>query len=411
MKPSRLMQSLLISIVAAVLVMATATATEMAAAPWKKRHKLAPLTPILPGEFGQALGGLSATELAAFNVGRTDFQAVETPEGGLGPIFNDRSCAACHTAGGLGGGSNITVTRFGHSANGVFNSLDHLGGSLLQAQAIHPDVMERVPAEANVVSLRLSTPIFGAGLIEAIADETIKLQALHRQADGVQGRVSLVHDVASGKMRVGRFGWKAQQATLLAFSGDAYLNELGITSRLFPTENAPNGNTILLAEYDKVPDVEDTVDPSTGKGDIDFLADFMRFLAPPPMLHVRTASAGAALFQRAQCSACHVPMMFTAANSSRALSYQPVPLYSDLLLHDMGRLGDGIEQASATAREIRTAPLWGLRARTKFLHDGRASTVQQAIQQHDGTAAPSRQRFDALKPAEKQQLLDFLQTI
>ncbi len=416
MLPKRSTMVLLTSL--AIAVLATGVAAQMGGggAPWAKRHKLAPPRPAqasapMPG-FGAPLAGLMASDLADFNEGREEFQAIETPEGGLGPIFNDSSCAACHSAGAIGGSSERTVTRFGRSVNGVFSALDHLGGSLLQAKAIDPAVQEHIPREANVIALRLSTPLFGAGLIEAIPDADIELGATRRQPDGVQGRVSRVLDVVSKKQRVGRFGWKAQQATLLAFAGDAYLNEMGVTSRLFPTENAPNGRTDLLALYDKVPDVEDSVDPRTGKSDIDHAADFMRLLAPPPRLRATAATlAGERLFAQANCTACHVPVMFTGGSKTPALSHQTVTLYSDLLLHDMGRLGDGIEQAGAKAREMRTAPLWGLRARPKFLHDGRASTVTQAIGKHDGEAARSRQRFEAMKPAEQQQLLAFLMSI
>ncbi len=228
----------------------------------------------------------------------------------------------------------------------------------------------------------------------------------------MRGRVARVLDVASGDMRVGRFGWKAQNATLLAFAGDAYLNEMGVTNRLFPTENAPNGRADLLAKFDQVADIEDAIDPASGKGDIDHLANFMRFLAPPPQVRPDAdALAGARVFEKAACSACHTPVMFTGANPVAALSRQPVRLYSDLLLHDMGRLGDGIEQGDAKMREMRTAPLWGLRARTALLHDGRAKSVTDAITQHDGTAAGSRRRFEALPAHEQRQLLEFLKTI
>jgi CxxC motif-containing protein (DUF1111 family) len=358
------------------------------------------------------LPGLSASDLADFTEGRDEFEAVETPEGGLGPIFNGSSCAACHSAGSTGGASNETVTRFGRLGDGKFDALAYLGGSLLQAKAIDPAALEHVPAEANVIAKRLATPLFGAGLIEAITDADIELNAARPQPDGIRGRALKVLDAASGSWRIGRFGWKTQHATLLSFAGDAYLNEMGVTSRLFPTDNAPNGRADLLAQFDKVPDIEDAVNPATGKSDIDHAADFMRLLAPPPAVRATAASlAGERLFQQARCTTCHLPVMFTGAHRIAALAHQPARLYSDLLLHDMGRLGDGIEQDGAKGREMRTAPLWGLRARTSFLHDGRAATAREAIAQHDGEGAKSRQRFEALKPAEQLQLLAFLQSI
>ncbi len=387
-----------------------------------KRHKLPasaatalasgkPLGATLPA-FGAPLSDLDAAARSDFDDGLAEFVSVETPEGGLGPIFNGNSCAACHTAGGIGGAGETSVTRFGRLAGGKFDDMAAQGGSLLQALAIDPKVLETVPLEATIVAKRITTPLFGAGLIEAIADDTIELNARRRQPDGVQGRVSRVFDVASGSWRAGRFGWKAQQASLLAFSGDAYLNEMGITSRLFPTENAPNGRADLLAEFDRVPDVEDGVDPVTGKGDIDHAADYMRLLAPPsPLRQGADALAGARVFEKAACVSCHTPVLYSGMHRFAPLRQQPVRLYSDLLLHDMGRLGDGIEQGDAKAREMRTAPLWGLRVRTALLHDGRAKSVTEAILQHDGTAAASRRRFEALPAREQQELLAFLKTL
>ena len=382
------------------------------------RPKLKPALPVqrpLPGggpQLGDALFGLDAASQAAFEAGRAEFEAVETPAGGLGPVFNGASCVACHTAGGTGGASTVAVTRFGRLVNGKFDDLAHLGSPLLQRLAIDPQAQERVPPEATIVAQRITTPLFGAGLIEAIPDEAIQLNAQRPQPDGVRGRVSMLTDVASGRARVGRFGWKAQQATLLAFAGDAYLNEMGVTSRLFPTENAPNGNAALLARFDRLPDIEDSIDPVTGQSDIDHAANFMRFLAPPPPLRPSaSALAGARLFEQARCTACHLPVMFTGAQANPALAHKPVRLYSDLLLHDMGKLGDGIGQGTAKGSEMRTAPLWGLRVRPAFLHDGRARTVGDAIRAHDGEAATSRNRFNAMPVLQRQQLLDFLGSI
>ena len=361
---------------------------------------------------GQPLAGLTAAELAAFNEGGVEFRNVETVAGGLGPIFNDVSCVACHDAGGTGGASRRTVTRFGRTVNGVFDPLDSQGGSLLQERSINRGIREVVPREANTVARRVTTPLFGAGLIEAIPDSTIVLGTLGQKPSGIAGKVSVVRDVVSGVNRIGRFGWKAQAATLLAFSGDAYLNEMGITNRFFPTENAPNGNAALLARFDRVADVEDGIDPLDGKADIDRAADFMRLLAPPPRGPATASSvAGEAIFARLDCAVCHTPSMRTGRNVIAALSEKTVGLYSDLLIHDMGALGDGIAQGTAGARDMRTAPLWGLRSRPTWLHDGRANTVDQAVRGHAGEAQSSRDRYGALSAAERQQLLDFLNTL
>ncbi len=365
-----------------------------------------------PNGLGQALAGLTTAQLAAFNVGRLDFRKAETADSGLGPIFNDVSCVACHDAGGTGGASRRTVTRFGRTVNGVFDPLESLGGSLLQERSINPAIREVVPREANTVARRVTTPLFGAGLIEAIPDSAIVLGTLRAKPPGIAGKVSVVKDVVSGENRIGRFGWKAQQATLLAFSGDAYVNEMGITNRLFPTENAPNGNTALLARFDRVAGIEDVTDPADGRADIDRVADFMRLLAPPVRGAANaTTTAGEAIFARLDCAACHTPTMTTGKQAIAALSEKAVGLYSDLLLHDMGALGDGIAQGTAGARDMRTAPLWGLRARPTWLHDGRANTVDQAVRGHAGEAQSSRDRYVALSATERTQLLDFLNTL
>ncbi len=363
-------------------------------------------------QFGSALPGLTKAQVAVFLDGKDDFEDSETEASGLGPIFNRTSCATCHNASATGGASPINVTRFGRMESGVFNPLAALGGSLQQDMEINSVLHEVVPPEANVVAHRNSTPLFGLGLIEAIPDQEILRNVRRTPLDGVLGKVSQVADAASGKMRIGRFGWKAQQATLLSFAGDAYLNEMGITNRLFPVENAPNGNTQLLEQYDTVVDPEDVVDPATGRGDIDRVADFMRFLGAPPRLPLtHSAAAGRSVFQNAGCAVCHVPLMITGPNKVTALNQQEVWLFSDLLLHDMGTLGDGIAQGTADVHDMRTAPLWGLRASAPYLHDGRAQSIDEAIKAHDGEAKASKDRYLKLNKQQVQQLIDFLMSI
>src|SRR5438477_2032434 len=164
-----------------------------------------------PPQFGDPLRGLTADQLAAFGSGREDFQQEDTPESGLGPIFNNVSCVACHSAPAVGGSSAILETRFGRFMNGHFDPLTELGGSLLQQSAIDTACQEFVPSEANVTAQRQTTPLFGLGLIEAIPDGAILQNADSDKPDGITGRPSIVQDVASGQQRVGRFGWKAQQ--------------------------------------------------------------------------------------------------------------------------------------------------------------------------------------------------------
>lgn len=363
-------------------------------------------------DFGDPLPNLTAAQLAAFAEGLENFQARDDEATGLGPGFNDVSCVGCHSATAIGGASARFVIRFGRVENGHFDPLTESGGSALQQRAIDPMAQARVPARANVTTKRLTTPLFGTGLIEGIPDAAIIGNATRSKPDGVTGRASMVVDAATGQTRVGRFGWKAQQATLLSFAGDSYLNEMGITSRLFPKENAPNGDAALLAQYDLIVDPEDAVDPATGLSDIDHFANFMRLLAPPPQKALTaSARAGQDLFGQIGCTACHRPAMTTGRNAVAALDRQAVRLYSDLLLHDMGSLGDGIAQGAAKMTEMRTAPLWGLRARGPYLHDGRAATVDAAIRAHGGEGARARDRYNRLSGSKQREILDFLDSI
>jgi CxxC motif-containing protein (DUF1111 family) len=187
---------------------------------------------------------------------------------------------------------------------------------------------------------------------------------------------------------------------------------MGITNRLLPTENAPNGNAQLLARFDNVADPEDMTDPATGKAGIDMLTDFQRFLAPPaPVALTVRGVAGKAQFETLGCALCHVPELKTGVSPVAALSQKTIALYSDLLLHDMGALGDGIAQAAAQPGEFRTPPLWGLRASAPYLHDGRAANVDAAIRAHDGEGRIARNRYVALPAARRAELLEFLNSL
>ena len=377
-------------------------------------HKHKPILPNqVKGQIGDPLPGLTTAQLAAFTEGKDDFETSETVAGGLGPIFNRDSCVACHSSPITGGSSSVNVTRFAFISGRSFDGLESLGGTLLHDHAIEPAVAETIPPEANHTSFRNSTPLFGLGLIEAIPDKAILDNARRTPGDGVKGRASMVTDIVSGKTMVGKFGWKAQQATILAFSADAYLNEMGITNRFFPYENPPNGDTAKLAQFDTVADPEDQVDPATGKTDVDKVADFMTLLAPPPSGPLLpSAAAGKNVFVNLGCALCHTPSMMTDAKSPFiALRNKEVKLYSDLLLHNMGTLGDGIVQGVAIGSEMRTSPLWGLKYSAPYLHDGSAMTVEDAIKAHDGEGKISRDRFNRLNKNQKQQVLDFLNSI
>jgi CxxC motif-containing protein (DUF1111 family) len=361
---------------------------------------------------GDPLPGLRPADLNLFRLGHEDFSEIEEESEGLGPAFNGLGCASCHNVPAVGGFGPMVELRAGRLSNGQFT--EPPGGSLVHMFSI-PDFscQPTVPAMANTMARRLSIPLFGAGLVEAIPDGLIRAleDPSDRDGDGISGRAAVITDVATGQRRVGRFGWKAQQATLLAFSGDAYLNEMGITNDLFPREVGSGISADRLAACDKVPDPEDSRDPATGLRGVDLFEGFMKFLAPVRQAAMSDqARRGAVVFATVGCVKCHVPALVTGSNSNPALDRKPVPLYSDLLLHDIGT-GDGIAQAAANPNEIRTPSLWGLRFRTLLLHDGSVPTPDQAIGRHGGEAEGVRRRYQALQPDEKANMLAFLATL
>lgn len=364
---------------------------------------------LLSEGFGRSLPGLSTDERTRFSEGRDAFESVETPEEGLGPVFNATSCAGCHSVGGTGGGSDIVETRFGTVTRGVFDAMTSHGGSLIQTTGIGRQgacnfVGETVPREARVVAGRRTTPLFGLGLVDAIPDDRLiaLAQKQARWQPDIAGRPHMMIDIASGERKVGRFGWKSQVATLMTFSGDAYLNEMGITTPMFPDESCPQGNCALLA-CDPLPGVDDDLE------DVETFNDFMSFLAPPPRPRGGYATyVGSRVFDEIGCGSCHVSSMLSGTSEVRALNHRYFSPYSDFLLHDMGSLGDGVQQGDARPREMRTAPLWGLRLLKTFLHDGRARTIEQAILAHDGQGRRARDRYAALPGEKKGKLLGFL---
>ena len=363
--------------------------------------------------FGSPLPGLTSREMELFRLGREDFMEVETPGDGLGPAFNGTSCAQCHSIPVIGGTGTILETRAGkRDADGAFSAPP--GGTLHHLFSIAPhDCQVSVDDEANVVGHRISMPLFGIGLVEAIPDETILALADPEDAngDGISGRAAVIEDVATGRKRVGRFGWKAQHATLLAFAADAYRNEMGITNDLFRDEAAAFGDPDRLRRCDPASDPEDVRDPRTGMRGLDNFENFLRLLAPVSRGPITgEVERGEFLFREIGCAACHVPVLMTGPNPNPLFDRKPVRLFSDLLLHDIGT-GDGIEQDAAMGEEIRTPSLWGLRLRRPFMHDGRAATFDQAIQQHDGEGAGARGKFQALDEMQRAELRAFLKSL
>ena len=372
--------------------------------------------------FGDPLSRLSPALVARFQAGKDEFEQVETADEGLGPVFNGASCVECHDQGATGGPGTGVETRFGRrGADGRFDPLPQLGGSLLQSQGItYGDCSqppEEVPAEANVVAGRQTTSLFGAGLLEAIPSGVLLVLAdpYDRNHDGISGRPNWVVNPASRRLEIGRFGWKAQVSSLLTFSGDAYLNELGVTTNLFPRENLPQGGAPVCDDGLPGEQVEDGDEDGDGISDaLEPFSDFMRLLAPPPLAGLPSLAAirGARVFVGIQCASCHWPAYVTGyVRDMPALSWRDFYPFTDLLLHDMGSLGDGIEQGQARGREMRTPPLWGLRASGPYLHDGRATTIEDAILGHDGEASRSREAFSRLPPAQRADLLAFLRFI
>jgi CxxC motif-containing protein (DUF1111 family) len=365
--------------------------------------------------FGGPFSNLTKVEIEAFEEGRDVFQEVETAEEGLGPVFNEASCATCHSEPTVGGGSARLETRFGRLTNGSFDPMVEFGGSLLQDNGIgkvgpYKYDGERVPREATIVAQRRTTPLFGLGLVDAVPDGTFISLAETQAGSGTPGKVSMVTvlnaDGSEAGKAVGKFGWKAQVPTLFQFSGDAYLNEMGITSSMFPHENCPQGDCSVLTG-NPAPGLNDP----TGD-DVRAFANFMTLLAPPPRGPITAdVTAGEAIFKSIGCANCHVPALTTGSHPVAALGNQTFFPFSDFLLHDMGNLGDGIVQGDATGKEMRTAPLWGLREIKRFLHDGRATTVDKAILEHDGQGAPARDMFDALSPDSRQKLRRFLDSL
>jgi len=369
--------------------------------------------------FDAPVEGLSAEELAAFARGDAEFGRQFAPNTGLGPIFNDVSCATCHSGDGRGLLRNALL-RIGTAANDYARDV---GGPQIQDKAIAGAEPETVPA-GHAVSVRLPPPVFGAGLIEAIPDSAIlaRVDSLDADGDGISGRPNWVvaapyvppgePGVGPGP-RLGRFGRKAQNAVLLQQVVEAYLQDIGITSPYLPFENRNPRASVPVAAVDRVPD------PEIGEAVVQAVTHYVRTLAPPaPGRETEARTDGRALFAQVGCARCHVPQLQTGASPVPALRNQTVTLYSDLLLHDMGpELADNRPDGQASGQEWRTAPLWGLRLMRQFLdggalllHDGRARTIEAAIQYHGGEAAAARSAFQALTAAQRSALVDFVES-
>lgn len=390
-----------------------------------------------PASAGTPVPGLTADELAAFNEGLTAFQEVDGVAEGLGPRFNLDSCAGCHQAPAVGGSSpamNPQVAMATKSgANNRLPPFVTLDGPVVEVRVKkNPDgtphggvralftIQGRADARGcrvdpsdfsnpSNLSLRIPTPTFGLGLIEAISDRTLRdnLQSdrFTKQRLGISGHLN----TSGNDGTVTRFGWKAQNKSLVIFAAEAYNVEQGITNEAFPTEREEDSDcTFTTAPEDGFTMVDKT--------DIIEFANFMRFLnAPAPAALTASTANGRNLFDSVGCTACHTPTLTTSNSACEALRRKPATLYSDLAVHNMGSgLADGISQGSAGPDEFRTAPLWGLGQRIFFLHDGRTKDLHQAIQAHSSAGSEANNvigQFNALSVSDRQAILDFLRSL
>jgi len=360
-----------------------------------------------------------------FEAAEEEFTGPESVADGVGPIFNAKGCGECHSSNPgfdpnnfervlVGGTSEIMERRAGFFDGMLFR--DHPGGSLIQSRSLRPGEQERVLPGHNVLALRSVIPIFGDGFVEAIANGTLEAIASH-QPPGQRGQLINVAVFESpGRTRIGRFGHKAQQASLVSFSADAYLNEMGITSPLQPTENTSNGRVV----DDPVPGIDD-------EGvDVELFALFQRATKAPPvhaaLMATRDAQDGSRLFDSIGCATCHTRTIVTAPPGSlinggalkvaNSLGSKIIHPFSDFLLHDLGT-GDGIVQngGASTRNKMRTAALWGLHMRGRFMHDQLSPSLEDAIRRHANQGASARSRFDALSASDKRKVLTFLSAL
>src|ERR1700735_3661918 len=359
------------------------------------------------------------------------YEENETVANGLGPVYNATSCVVCHQNPNSGAASQITELRVGHNdANGNFvnptifinDGKDTITGrSIVNDRAIGPEAQEHIPATENIRTLRAALNTLGDGFVEAIEDGPL-IAISEKQPELTDGKVhgEVVQAPifeAPGQTRVGRFGWKDQRSSLPSFIADAYLNEMGITNRLRPTEVTQVLNTTT--------GINDQPD-ELGLADIDHFAQFVRGTMVPPrdttLAATPAALQGQQVFRRVGCNVCHMEAITTAPVGTvidggmftvpEALGDKIIHPFSDFLLHDIGT-GDGIVQVGPqdTANKLRTAPLWGLRTKARFMHDLGSLSLENAISRHDGEARDPAIRFRELSPEEKEALITFLKTL
>ena len=412
--------------------------------------------PEAPSGFANKTNGM--TDDATHAADQAKFEETEAISDGLGPLYNAQSCRECHQNPTSGGSSQISELRVGHRGpDGKFVNPDIpiargteiiKGRTLVNDRAICPngtfpasEIQERAPDSEKIRTFRVSLNLLGDGFVEAVPDQTFvdlareQCQKNHKEICGQVLYVPVLE--APGQTAVGRFGWKDQHASLLSFSADAYLNEMGITSRLQPDEVTSLCNT--ASEPNDKPG-------SDGLSDIDHFARFVRATEAPArdaqLAQTTNARHGAELFDKVGCDICHVQTLTTAPAGTKvnggaytlapALGGKQFHPYGDFLLHNVGT-GDGIVVAmlehygkrmyqttwkdfsisefNSTGNKLRTPPLWGVRLHSRLMHDGASTTLLDAILRHHGEAEHVTKKFERLKPSEKDALLEFLRSL
>jgi len=407
---------------------------------------------------GGPLPGLTANQLAFFNQGKDDFEEVEEVADGLGPTMNLDSCGGCHAQPAIGGTSPAVNPQVAFAtkrgADNKLPSFIRLNGPVREARFVknpdgtadggvhaiftiqgrddapgcvlgQPDFATAL-ANRNVI-FRIPTPTFGAGLIEEITDTTILINRSRdsstKSALGISGRPNRNGNDGT----ITRFGWKAQNQSLMIFSGEAYNVEMGITNELFQSERDQTPSCQFATVPNDVQNTDAADNAATrlaaalaATNAVSNFGNFQRFLAPPrpdpdTPGGANSIGRGKSLFSSVGCALCHTPSLRTGNATVAALRFQTANLYSDLLVHDMGvGLADNVSQGAANGREFRTAPLWGLGQRIFFLHDGRTDDLKDAIREHASTGSEANaviSRFNGLSEFQKQDLLNFLRSL
>ncbi len=369
--------------------------------------------PLVPGAPGEPIPGLQPQELSRFRQGEVLFNKVFTPEEGMGPPFNENQCSACHTDPAPGGTGDQFVTKAARYTPGAgCDLLTGAGGENIRTRSTallreHGIERERVPVEATEVARFVVPFLFGLGLAEAVPAAT--LEALSDpedgDGDGISGRLARVTDG-----RPGRFGRKSDFATLADFNAGAFFLEMGPTNLLHSGPESVNGQLLPAG-------VDPAEDPEVGEETLGLVADYVRFLAPldrrlpDEKAALDEVSRGESLFRTTGCASCHVPVLETGDHPVEALANKAVAFYSDLLLHDLGPQASGVCGPDAAPSEYRTGILMGVGLRQLFLHNGEASSLEEAILWHGGEAEGAREAFQGLSEVDRYYLIRFLQTL